>query len=128
MREGWKVAKGGGADGFVWAVLRLCADLCSVSALWRAGGDGCGGGDGREIFHAKTQRRKDAKEKEGEKSGRSEDVKSGSDQTTLVTSDLSGGKVAEDLFERGLCLPSGTAMTNSDLDRVIDIILKCRRT
>ena len=38
-----------------------------------------------------------------------------------------GGKVAEDLFERGLCLPSGTAMTNSDLDRVIDIILKCRR-
>ena len=40
---------------------------------------------------------------------------------------LVGGKVAEDLFERGLCLPSGTAMTNSDLDRVIDIILKCRR-
>ena len=38
-----------------------------------------------------------------------------------------GGKVAEDLFERGLCLPSGTAMTNSDLDRVIDIILKCRK-
>ncbi|MCX5880310.1 MAG: DegT/DnrJ/EryC1/StrS family aminotransferase [Deltaproteobacteria bacterium] len=38
-----------------------------------------------------------------------------------------GGKVAEDLFERGLCLPSGTAMTNSDLDRVIDIVLKCRR-
>ena len=35
-----------------------------------------------------------------------------------------GGEVAEDLFERGLCLPSGTAMTNSDLDRVIDIILK----
>jgi len=38
-----------------------------------------------------------------------------------------GGKVAEDLFEQGLCMPSGTAMTNSDLDRVIDIILKCRR-
>ena len=53
-------------------------------------------------------------------------MESGSDQTTLVTSDLSGGKVAEDLFERGLCLPSGTAITNSDLDRVIDIILKCR--
>jgi len=35
-----------------------------------------------------------------------------------------GGKVAEDLFERGLCLPSGTAMTHNDLDRVIDIILK----
>ncbi|EFK08104.1 DegT/DnrJ/EryC1/StrS aminotransferase family protein [delta proteobacterium NaphS2] len=39
-----------------------------------------------------------------------------------------GGKVAEDLFERGLCLPSGTAMTNSDLDRVIDCVLKCRES
>ena len=37
-----------------------------------------------------------------------------------------GGSVAEDLFERGLCFPSGTAMTNIDLDRVIDTILKCR--
>lgn len=38
-----------------------------------------------------------------------------------------GGEVAEDLFDRGLCLPSGTAMTNSDLDRVIEVILKCHR-
>jgi dTDP-4-amino-4,6-dideoxygalactose transaminase len=38
-----------------------------------------------------------------------------------------GGEVAEDLFNRGLCLPSGTAMTDSDLDRIISIILKCRR-
>ena len=38
-----------------------------------------------------------------------------------------GGKVSEDLFERGLCLPSGTAMTNSDLDRIIETILKCRK-
>jgi dTDP-4-amino-4,6-dideoxygalactose transaminase len=38
-----------------------------------------------------------------------------------------GGEVAEDLFERGLCLPSGTAMTNSDLDRVIDTILNSRK-
>ena len=37
-----------------------------------------------------------------------------------------GGKVSEDLFERGLCLPSGTAMTEGDLDRVIDTILNCR--
>ena len=37
-----------------------------------------------------------------------------------------GGKVSEDLFERGLCLPSGTAMINSDMDRVINTILKCR--
>jgi len=37
------------------------------------------------------------------------------------------GEVAEDLFDRGLCLPSGTAMTNSDLDRVIETILKCKK-
>jgi len=37
-----------------------------------------------------------------------------------------GGEVAEDLFNRGLCLPSGTAMTDNDLDRVIDAILSCR--
>jgi dTDP-4-amino-4,6-dideoxygalactose transaminase len=36
-----------------------------------------------------------------------------------------GGEVAEDLFNRGLCLPSGTAMTESDLDRVIAIIRRC---
>ena len=38
-----------------------------------------------------------------------------------------GGEVAEDLFNRGLCLPSGTALSNSDLDRVIEAIMKCRR-
>jgi dTDP-4-amino-4,6-dideoxygalactose transaminase len=38
-----------------------------------------------------------------------------------------GGEVAEDLFSRGICLPSGTAMTEEDLDRVISTILKCRK-
>ncbi|MFC1581251.1 DegT/DnrJ/EryC1/StrS family aminotransferase [Thermodesulfobacteriota bacterium] len=38
-----------------------------------------------------------------------------------------GGQVAEDLFERGLCLPSGTAMTEKDLDRVISVVRKCKR-
>ena len=38
-----------------------------------------------------------------------------------------GGQVAEDLFHRGLCLPSGTAMTNSDLSRIIDTIRSCHR-
>jgi pyridoxal phosphate-dependent aminotransferase EpsN len=33
-----------------------------------------------------------------------------------------GGAVAEGLFERGLCLPSGTALTETDLDRVIGLI------
>jgi len=30
-----------------------------------------------------------------------------------------GGEVAEDLFERGLCLPLGTQMTVEDLERII---------
>ena len=38
-----------------------------------------------------------------------------------------GGEVAEDLFTRGLYLPSGTAMTEEHLDRVISAILICKR-
>jgi len=37
-----------------------------------------------------------------------------------------GGEVAEDLFDRGLCLPSGTAMTDDDLDRVVEVIRRCK--
>ena len=33
-----------------------------------------------------------------------------------------GGTVAEDLFARGLCLPSGSNLTNEDLERVIKAI------
>lgn len=36
-----------------------------------------------------------------------------------------GGKVAKDLFARGLCLPSGTAMTQRDLDQVIEVFKSC---
>jgi dTDP-4-amino-4,6-dideoxygalactose transaminase len=39
-----------------------------------------------------------------------------------------GGEVAEDLFARGLCLPSGTAMSNSDIDRVVSVISKCAQS
>jgi dTDP-4-amino-4,6-dideoxygalactose transaminase len=35
--------------------------------------------------------------------------------------------VAEDLINRGLCLPSGTAMTDSDLDRILSIIRRCHK-
>jgi len=38
---------------------------------------------------------------------------------------IRGGKVSEDLFNRGLCLPSGTQMTEEDLDRVIKVIRNC---
>ncbi|MFO7820766.1 MAG: DegT/DnrJ/EryC1/StrS family aminotransferase [Lentisphaeria bacterium] len=33
-----------------------------------------------------------------------------------------GGEVSEHFFKTGLCLPSGTALTDNDLDRVCDII------
>jgi dTDP-4-amino-4,6-dideoxygalactose transaminase len=32
------------------------------------------------------------------------------------------GGVSEELFDRGLCLPSGTAMTETDLRRVVDAV------
>jgi dTDP-4-amino-4,6-dideoxygalactose transaminase len=37
-----------------------------------------------------------------------------------------GGEVSEDLFERGLCLPSGSNLTDAELNRVIETILKVR--
>ena len=41
--------------------------------------------------------------------------------------DCFGGEVAEDLFDRGLCLPSGSNLSDEDLDCVIDAIVKCAR-
>lgn len=38
-----------------------------------------------------------------------------------------GGAVADDLFKRGLCLPSGTALTDIDLNRVIEVIASMHR-
>jgi dTDP-4-amino-4,6-dideoxygalactose transaminase len=35
-----------------------------------------------------------------------------------------GGKVAEDLFESGLCLPSGSNLTDEDFERVFAILDK----
>jgi dTDP-4-amino-4,6-dideoxygalactose transaminase len=35
-----------------------------------------------------------------------------------------GGETAEDLFQRGLCLPSGTNMDSRDLERVIGVVRK----
>jgi pyridoxal phosphate-dependent aminotransferase EpsN len=39
-----------------------------------------------------------------------------------------GGNVAADLFERGLCLPSGSAMTEDDLQRVVGVIRTVHET
>lgn len=36
-----------------------------------------------------------------------------------------GGAVADTLFERGLCLPSGSSLTEADLSRVVEVIGAC---
>jgi pyridoxal phosphate-dependent aminotransferase EpsN len=38
-----------------------------------------------------------------------------------------GGAVARDLFERGLCLPSGSGMTEADLARVVAVVRSVRQ-
>lgn len=38
-----------------------------------------------------------------------------------------GGDVAADLFEHGLCLPSGSTLTSADLERVAETIRSCIR-
>jgi len=39
--------------------------------------------------------------------------------------DIIGGSVAENLFKYGLCLPSGTKMTESDLEYIVDVVQGC---
>jgi len=43
-------------------------------------------------------------------------------QPVFAACESIGGRVAEDLFERGLCLPSGSNLTPNDIDRVIEAI------
>lgn len=43
-------------------------------------------------------------------------------QPVFSQCDRIGGEVAEDIFDRGLCLPSGSNLTDFDLNRVIDAI------
>jgi dTDP-4-amino-4,6-dideoxygalactose transaminase len=49
------------------------------------------------------------------------------DSIKSVNARVVGGMVAEDLFKHGLCLPSGTAMTDEDIQRVVSVILRCRK-
>jgi len=35
--------------------------------------------------------------------------------------------VSEELFEKGLCLPSGSSLTESDLDRIISAIIQIHK-
>lgn len=43
----------------------------------------------------------------------------------FITAKNGGTSVSEDLFNRGVCLPSDTKMTEEEQERVIDIIKKC---
>jgi dTDP-4-amino-4,6-dideoxygalactose transaminase len=43
---------------------------------------------------------------------------------TRIPARVVGGSVSEDLFARGLCLPSGTQMSEADLARVIRVMRK----
>jgi dTDP-4-amino-4,6-dideoxygalactose transaminase len=46
-------------------------------------------------------------------------------QPVFQDCEVVGGKVSEELFDKGLCLPSGTAMTEEDLERVVGVIRSC---
>lgn len=48
-------------------------------------------------------------------------------QPLFNNSQIVGGNVSEDLFNRGLCLPSGTALRDSDLDRIVAVVRGCYR-
>jgi dTDP-4-amino-4,6-dideoxygalactose transaminase len=48
-------------------------------------------------------------------------------QPIFAASECFGGEVAEDLFDRGLCLPSGSNLSDEDLDRVIQAIQQVER-
>jgi dTDP-4-amino-4,6-dideoxygalactose transaminase len=47
-------------------------------------------------------------------------------QPVFANSPIYGGDVSARLFERGLCLPSGSAMTDDDQDRVVSTLLATR--
>lgn len=43
-------------------------------------------------------------------------------QPVFAGCEVVGGAVAEALFRDGLCLPSGTVMTQADLERVAEVV------
>jgi pyridoxal phosphate-dependent aminotransferase EpsN len=38
-----------------------------------------------------------------------------------------GGRVSQRIFERGLCLPSGSSLQTSDLERIVSVVLTAKR-
>ncbi len=48
-------------------------------------------------------------------------------QPVFAGTRMCGGAVCEDLFHRGLCLPSGTQLTAADQERIAGIVQACGR-
>jgi dTDP-4-amino-4,6-dideoxygalactose transaminase len=48
-------------------------------------------------------------------------------QPVFASAPAYGGDVSASLFERGLCLPSGSALTEADQRRIVEILLATRR-
>ena len=49
-------------------------------------------------------------------------------QPVFAGSEVRGGRVCEAIFADGLCLPSGSAMSRADLERVAEVIRDCARS
>ncbi len=47
-------------------------------------------------------------------------------QPVFAGTEVVGGRVSEGLYQHGICLPSGSQMTNDDLERVVRVILASR--
>jgi dTDP-4-amino-4,6-dideoxygalactose transaminase len=45
-------------------------------------------------------------------------------QPVFAEAQIYGGGVAEELFLRGLCLPSGAAVSVSDVDEICEIVIR----
>ena len=43
-------------------------------------------------------------------------------QPVFAGSRTFGGSVSADIFDRGLCLPSGTGMSDEQIDRVVTLV------
>ncbi len=49
-------------------------------------------------------------------------------QPVFAECETVGGSVAEELFERGLCLPSGSSLSSADLERICGVVRECAET
>lgn len=48
-------------------------------------------------------------------------------QTVYSDHRVRGGSVSEQLFQQGICLPSGTSMSEDDLRRICGIVRSCHQ-